>query len=289
MRLGDPLSLAQAPLRIVQVSDLHCGTPTFKPELMEAVVARCNRLRPDVIVVVGDLTAEGYEWEYSEVAGWLARFDATTLVVPGNHDARNLGYVHFERCFGERFWRYRMHFTPERAERLQASGATFVGVDSSEPDLNEGRVGREWYSWIRDQFDHPGDIKVFVIHHHLVSLPNTGRERNTVSDAGDLLDVLTGAAVDIVLSGHKHVPFFWGLNGTLICNSGTAATWRVRGLTPPSWNEVSVDASTIKVHVHYEEGRRGLAMIRTRANRTTIREALYLTDSFRASNPIPVE
>ncbi|MFN2555331.1 MAG: metallophosphoesterase [Nitriliruptorales bacterium] len=289
MRLDEPLPLSRSPLRIAQVSDLHCGTPTFKPDLMESVVERVNRLQPDAVVVVGDLTAEGYEWEFDEVAAWLRRFDATTLVVSGNHDARNLGYVHFERCFGVRFWRFRMPFTGERAERLQAGGATFVGVDSSEPDLNEGRIGREWYGWIRDQFDHPNDIKIFVIHHHLVSIPNTGRERNTVSDAGDLLDVLTGAAVDIVLSGHKHVPFFWGVNGTLICNSGTASTRRVRGLTPPSWNEVVVDASSIKVQVHYEDGRHGLGMIRTRANRAAIREALYLTDGFRASNPIPVE
>ncbi len=289
MRPHEPPTLSRFPLRIAQVSDLHCGTPTFKPDLMESVVARVNRLHPDAVVVVGDLTADGYEWEFDEVAAWLGRFDATTLVVPGNHDARNLGYVHFERCFGSRFWRFRIPFETERAERLQAGGATFVGVDSSEPDLNEGRVGREWYGWIRDQFDHPDDIKIFVIHHHLVSIPNTGRERNTVNDAGDLLDVLTGAAVDIVMSGHKHVPFFWGVNGSLICNSGTASTRRVRGLTPPSWNEVVVDASSIKVHVHYEEGRRGLGMIRTRANRAAIREALYLTNGFRASNPIPVE
>lgn len=289
MRLGEPLARSQFPLCIAQVSDLHCGTPTFEPSLMESVVERVNRLRPDVVVVSGDLTAAGYEWEFDEAAAWLGRFDAPTLVVPGNHDARNLGYLHFERCFGERFWCFRVDFDPERAERLQAGGATFVGVDSSEPDLDEGRVGREWYPWIRDQFRHPDDIKVFVIHHHLVSIPNTGRERNTVIDAGDLLDVLTGRAVDIVLSGHKHVPFFWGLNGTLICNSGTATTRRLRGLTPPSWNEVRVDASTIKAHVRYEDGRRGLAMIRTRANRALIREALYLTGGFRASNPLPVE
>jgi Icc protein len=98
--------------------------------------------------------------------------------------------------------------------------------------------------------------------------------------------VLTGLDLDIILSGHKHVPYFWGLNGILVCNSGTAATRRVRGLTPPSWNEIQVDATTIKVYLHYEDGRRELSVIRSRTTRAMIREAFYMTEDFVASNRI---
>jgi len=256
---------------------------------MESVVECVNRMRPDLVIVVGDLTAEGYEWEFAEAASWLGRLDAPQVVVPGNHDARNIGYIHFQRCFGDRYSCYRQHFDDERAERLQANGVTVVAVDSSVPDLNEGHVGREWYGWIREQFAKPDDIKIFVIHHHLVAIPGTGRERNLITDAGDLLLVLSELEVDLVLSGHRHVPFFWGLNGILICNSGTAATRRVRGLTPPSFNEIVIDASTIKIYTHYEDSRRGLSVIRTRANRATIREAFFVTDAFKASNPLQVD
>ena len=277
-------TIATIPLRIAQVSDIHCGTPTFDANLMASTVQRVNRMRPDLVVVVGDLTAEGYEWEFEEAADWLGRFSAPTLVVPGNHDSRNIGYLHFERLFGDRFPRYRQAFGDERSQRLGATGVTVVGVDSSQPDLNAGHVGRERYDWIREQYQDPDDIKVFVLHHHLVSVPATGRERNTIVDAGDLLEVLTDLRLDIVLSGHKHVPFFWGLNGILLCNSATASTRRVRGRTPPSWNDVVVDASTIKVYTNYEDGRRSFSMIRTRANRATIRDAFLLTEAFRASN-----
>jgi 3',5'-cyclic-AMP phosphodiesterase len=281
------VGVADHALKIAQVSDMHCGTPAlFDSKLMAAVVEQVNAARPDVVAVVGDLTAEGYEWEFEEAAEWISQIEVPAFVVPGNHDARNIGWMHFKRLFGERFPAQRIVFAAERAERLGAPGVTVVGVDSSQPDVNEGRVGREWYGWIRDQFREPDDIKVFVIHHHLVSIPGTGRERNTVADAGDVLEVLVESEVDIVLSGHKHVPFFWGLNGMLLCNSGTAATWRVRGLTPPSWSEITVDAATIKVHLHYADGRRELAVVRTRGTRTAIRDALYLTDAFRASNPI---
>jgi Icc protein len=280
------VAIASLPLRIAQVSDIHCGELTFQEEVMRSTIDAVNALRPDVAVIAGDLTAAGYEWEFEQAATWLSQIQAPKVVIPGNHDSRNVGYIHFERLFGDRFSRYRQAFDDERAERLLASGFTVVGVDSSEPDLDEGHVGREHYPWIRDQFEEPGDIKIFAIHHHVVPIPGTGRERNIITDAGDLLAHLTQLDIDIVLSGHKHVPFFWGLNGILICNSSTAATKRVRGLTPPSWNEVQVDASTIKVYLHYADGRRELAVIFSRKTRAMTREAFYLTDDFLASNHV---
>ena len=273
-------------LRIAQISDFHCGELTFQADVMRSIIERVNRLTPDVVVVSGDLTATGYEWEFEEAAEWLAGLEPPTVVVPGNHDSRNVGYVHFQRLFGERFSRWRMAFGAERGERLRATGITVVGVDSSDPDVNEGHIGRERYPWIRAQFDEPDDFKVFAIHHHVVPIPGTGRERNIITDAGDLLAVLTTLDIDLVLSGHKHVPYFWGLNGLLVCNAGTTATRRVRGFTPPSWNEIQVDASTIKVYLHYNDGRRELSCIRSRTTRTLIREAFYLTDDFLASNRI---
>jgi 3',5'-cyclic AMP phosphodiesterase CpdA len=283
------MSLSKVPLRIAQLSDIHCGELTFDPEMMSSTVKRINHMEPDMVVVVGDLTAAGYEWEFEEAVRWLDEIEYPKIVVPGNHDSRNVGYIHFEEHIGKRFSVYRRAFDPERAERLRATGFTVVAVDSSEPDLNEGRVGREHYAWIKEQFAHPDDIKIFVIHHHLVSIPGTGRERNIITDAGDVLAELTQLDIDVVMSGHKHVPFFWGVNGMLICNSGTTATRRVRGRTPPSWNEIQVDASTIKTYLHYEDGRRELSLIFNLRTQQMTREAFFLTDDFLVSNRLLLE
>jgi Icc protein len=278
------MAIVDVPLRIAHVSDIHCGEPTFQTDVMASTVEAINRLKPDVAVVAGDLTAAGNEWVFETAAEWLGRIEAPTVIVPGNHDSRNVGYMHFERLFGKRFSRYRQAFEPERAERLLATGITVVGVDSSQPDLDEGHIGRERYRWIREQLSEPEDVKVFAIHHHLVPIPGTGRERNIITDAGDVLAELSRLDVDLVLAGHKHVPFFWGLNGILICNSSTATTKRVRGRTPPSWNELQVDASTVKVYLHYQDGRRELSVIFSRKTRLMTREAFYMTDDFLASN-----
>lgn len=272
------------PVRIAQVSDIHCGEASFSEAAMRSVVDRVNAMEPDLVAVVGDLTGAGYEWEYEEAASWIEQFEQPVVVIPGNHDYRNVGYIHFQRLYGRGFCRHRQAFDPLRAERLGSSGLTLVGVNSAEPDVNEGNLGLENYPWVREQFGEPDDVKVFAIHHHLVSIPGTGRERNIITDAGDVLAELTRLDVDLVLSGHKHVPFFWGVNGMLVCNSGTATTKRVRGLTPPSWNEIQIDASTIKVFLHYPDGRRELGVIFSRRTRAMTREAFYLTPDFIESN-----
>ena len=57
-------------------------------------------------------------------------------------------------------------------------------------------------------------------------MPGTGRERNIVNDAGDTLETLQRANVDLVLSGHKHVPYAWRLED---CSSSMRARSRRRG------------------------------------------------------------
>lgn len=278
------MALASRPLRIVQISDIHCGEVTFDAERLTSIIKEINEIRPDLVVVAGDLTGAGYEWEYAEAKEHLDKIEAPKVVVPGNHDARNVGYVHFEMQFGDRFSTYRQPFDEQRAKELGASGVTVVAVDSSEPDLNEGQIGRERYAWIRDGFTEPNDIKIFVIHHHLVAIPGTGRERNTINDAGDVLAELIHLGVDIVLSGHKHVPYFWGISGLLICNSGTATTKRLRGLTPQSWTEIEVNEIATTAYLHYADGRRELACVRHRETRTMVREGFYITEAFLQTN-----
>ena len=122
------MSYSQVPLRIAHISDLHAGEITFQHDVMARAIETINRMRPDVVVVAGDLTAAGYEDEYVDAAGIIAQIEPPKVIIPGNHDARNVGWVHFERFFGNRFSRMRRGFGVDRAERLRATGFTVVGV-----------------------------------------------------------------------------------------------------------------------------------------------------------------
>jgi 3',5'-cyclic-AMP phosphodiesterase len=220
---------------IAHISDPHVGSPYFVPNLMNRVISELNELAPDLIVCTGDLTNEGYRQEYKNWVAYAERLDAQIVTVTGNHDARNVGYLHFEELVGPRHW------------AVDVSGIRIVGADSSEPDLNEGQIGRERYDWIREQFAVPAELKVFALHHHLLPVPGTGRERSTVSDAGDLLEVLMGAGVNVVLSGHKHVPYVWRIENLYVANAGTVASLRLRGYTKPCYNILTFEGDEVRI------------------------------------------
>src|SRR5580765_7336573 len=90
-------------LTIAQISDLHCGGPYFIPNLLERAISEINELKPDVVICSGDLTTFGFKEEYAQAKSYLDRIECESVVViPGNHDSRNVGYVHFENLFGTR-------------------------------------------------------------------------------------------------------------------------------------------------------------------------------------------
>lgn len=60
---------------------------------------------------------------------------------------------------------------------------------------------------------------------------------------------LEEARVDLVLAGHRHIPYVWPISGMLIVTSGTASTWPTRGYAPPSCNLVEVKTAEIKVTI----------------------------------------
>ena len=229
-------------ITIAHISDPHVGSVHFVPNLMNRVIAELNELNPDVIVCTGDFTNEGFRQEYKTAAAYFQQFGPRLVAVPGNHDARNVGYLHFEELVGERYW------------SRDVAGVRIVGADSSEPDLNEGQVGRERYEWIREQFSGAAELKIFALHHHLLPIPGTGRERNIVYDAGDLLELLIRSGVGLALTGHKHVPYVWRLEQLYVANAGTCASLRLRGNTRPCYNIIDVEGSEVTIHRKYPFG-----------------------------------
>lgn len=75
-----------------------------------------------------------------------------------------------------------------------------------------------------------------MLHHHLLAVPGTGLDSAILDDAGDLTAILCELEVDMVLCGHKHVPYMWSVSGVRVVHSGTASTLQVRGVSPPSYN-----------------------------------------------------
>ena len=228
-------------MKIVQMLDIHVGSGLFRPELLSAAIEETNDMEPDLVAIVGDLTMEGYRWEFEEANGYLDRIRCPNVIVGmGNHDARNVGYRHFEEFFGMR----------ERAVMVPVpeGEAKVVVLDSTKPDLDDGEVGREHYAWLDSEFrDWDRGPKILMIHHHILAVPGTGRDVNILQDSGDVMAILRELRVDMVLSGHRHVPYVWSISGVRIVHSGTASSMRVRGTMPPSYNVIEIDEESVRI------------------------------------------
>ncbi len=226
------------------MSDIHVGSGLFRPELLRAAIEETNALQPDLVAIAGDLTTEGYRWEFEEAKTYLDQIQCPhVVIVPGNHDAASVGYRHFEDLFGAREQALTMP-VPEGEAKI-------VALDSTKPDLAEGEVGREHYEWIDSEFrGWERGPKILILHHHILAVPGTGRDTNNLRDAGDVMAILRDVHVDLVLSGHRHVPYVWSISGVRIVHSGTVSSLRVRGTMPPSYNVIDLDSETVRITLH---------------------------------------
>src|ERR671936_3023879 len=94
---------------IAQLSDVHVGGGRYRSDLLRQAIAEVNAAAPDLVVVAGDLTDDGYPDQYPVAKEELAGLECPhVVVVPGNHDARNVGYLQYEQAFGPRDSRLRL-------------------------------------------------------------------------------------------------------------------------------------------------------------------------------------
>lgn len=70
------------------------------PEIANSMLENINRSSPDIVVITGDLTENGLAAEYNGAKNFIDRIECKNkVIVPGNHDSRNAGYLFFEDLF----------------------------------------------------------------------------------------------------------------------------------------------------------------------------------------------
>lgn len=88
----DDWPAGQAPIKLLLLSDIHVAGPQMPPERLVRIIADLNRLKPDLVMIAGDLVSEGrgalHVYTPSEVIAPLGGLRARlgVVVAPGNHD-----------------------------------------------------------------------------------------------------------------------------------------------------------------------------------------------------------
>ncbi len=218
------------PVKLVQISDIHCGSSLFDENLMINTIKQVNEINPDLLIITGDLTMDGYFEEYKMALSYIKRFKVKRkLIVPGNHDSRNVGYRTFERLIGN----------PFRVIKLN-NNIIICGVDSTQPDLDDGQIGRHNTMKLKRIFSKNYSFKILALHHHVISVPNSGREANILRDAGDVLKMAVKTKINLIMSGHKHIPYLWRFEGIKVLTCSTTTSRRLRGIYQPSYNIITI-------------------------------------------------
>lgn len=226
-------------MKIAHISDIHCNKGIdFNEKIFEKAVKLLNKQESDIIFISGDLTTWGLLPEYELAQEKLKEINGKTVIVPGNHDERNLGWKLFPEFFGE-------------TDFIQSySEINLVGLASSEPDKDDGRLGRGRHRLIQQGINKDGKTTVIGFHHHVIPVPNSGRETNIIEDAGETLDIILKNEVPLVLMGHRHVPWGIKIHKTLFVNAGTFSCTRTRAHFGNTFNIIDTDKEKIKINVY---------------------------------------
>ncbi len=233
-------------IRIAHISDTHITTEgAFKGYAFDLIVEEINRGKFDLVIHTGDVTNQGLREEYEQASYQLTKIKKPLVTIPGNHDVRNVGYKLFEDFIG-----------PLNGV-CEFKDGVLIWVDSTIPDLSDGRIGGYKFRWLKDRLEEYSDrrFKIVAAHHHLVPLPDTGRERNVLFNAGDVLDLLLRHDVTLYTCGHKHVPNVYRVEDLVIDNAGCTSCKKTRRGDVNSYNIIELhDDGTVEVTIRRVTG-----------------------------------
>lgn len=244
---------------LLHLSDLHFGKP-FLPDVASAVLEHAGELRPDVVVVSGDLTQRAKPEEFDRAREYLDRFDAPVVVTPGNHDVPL--YRVWERFFAP-YTNYRRHIAEELDTVDDVAGMAIVALNSSRRfTFSNGRIRQSQLDFATRAFAGSSDpVRIVVTHHHLAPPPDF-EGGDVMPRARRALRRFTEIDVDLVLAGHMHrsyigssSDFFPGemdRGGIVIVQCGTTTSRRGRGRERlrNTFNWIRITGSAIRVAHH---------------------------------------
>src|ERR687897_909989 len=150
-------------MRIVQLSDIHVGG-FFKQNIFDLLVNEINsEIKPDCIIITGDLTDDGLLVQFEKAHEEIARLDCQNKIVfPGNHDYRHTGYLLFKKFF------------PSSKQIYEFDDVVVLTVGTARPDRDEGEVGHRQNLWIEETLSkYVNKTKIVAMHHHLIATPDT--------------------------------------------------------------------------------------------------------------------
>ncbi len=236
---------------IVQLSDIHFGAEN--KAAVAAATAYCQAEQPDLVLITGDITQQGYRREFEAAADWLSELPDPVFVIVGNHDVPYWSLsdrlLHPWRLF-EQTTGHPAHDHQFVGDGFMVRGVTTARGWQARPNWSKGVIDLEQTQRAAQALmaSGPSALRILACHHPLVEMigaPMTGE----VKRGHEAAQIFAEAGVDLIMTGHVHVPFALpigvGATGCYAVGCGTLSE-RERGF-PPSFNVVTWDDASITV------------------------------------------
>jgi 3',5'-cyclic AMP phosphodiesterase CpdA len=233
--------------RIAHLSDLHFGRTD--PDVVRGACEAVTRLKPDLVVVSGDLTQRARSHQFRAARAFLDRLPKPQIVVPGNHDIPLWNF--WARTFSP-LKKYRRIVTGNLSPFFADSEIAVLGLNTARSlTIKDGRINRHQIDLAVARFStgEPHCVRILVTHHPF-DQPEKGDAGDIVGRAVMAMGAI-GERVDLILSGHLHLgrsgssATRYPGSGALIVLAGTATSTRVRGGEPNAFNLLEIDGDKL--------------------------------------------
>jgi 3',5'-cyclic AMP phosphodiesterase CpdA len=262
---------------VLQVADTHFGTE--QPAVVEALLRLVHVLRPDLVVLSGDVTQRARRSQFRTARAFVERLAVpATLVLPGNHDIPLFNIV--ARLFAP-YANYRRVFGTVLEPEFESTDLLVVGVNTTRPWRHkDGEVAGEQIARVcgRLQQAHAAQLRI-VVTHQPVHVIRPEDEHNLLHGRREAVYAWARAGVDLILGGHIHLPYVRPLcerfsdlpRPIWVVQAGTAVSSRVRNGAPNSVNVIRYTPAKCPRHCLVERWNHdALARCFTLVDQTTI-------------------
>jgi 3',5'-cyclic AMP phosphodiesterase CpdA len=248
-RLGERAGVSSG--RLIQFSDIHFGVEHTRA--CAAALDYAHATPSDLILITGDVTQKGLPGEFSAAGEWIRALPAPRFAVVGNHDvpyyslrARLFSpWKAFETATG-----HPAHDGEFMSDNLMVRGVTTARGWQARLNWSKGAIDLDQTRRAATALRRApiGALRVLACHHPLIEMidgPMTGDVRRGKIAAR----IFAEAGVDLIMTGHTHVPFALPIDFSDRCSyavgCGTLSR-RERG-SPAGFNQVDWDDHHVTV------------------------------------------
>lgn len=236
---------------LLHLSDLHFGR--IDPATLAPLLATAKEIRPDVVLVSGDLTQRARRRQFREARDFLSALPQPQIVVPGNHD---VPLYNVALRFADPLANYRRYITDDLEPFFRDDEIAVAGINTARSlTFKGGRINERQVARVRERLCAlPEQVARVIVTHHPFDLPEGRLERDLVGRARMAMEAFVACGADVIASGHLHVSHTghtairYKLPGrsALVVQAGTATSTRERG-EPNSFNVLAIERSRISV------------------------------------------